>query len=169
MKFGKKILLAVLLFTMVGLELSAVDNVNFNKEEPMGYENYWNCISRKLGRGISNVAFGALEVPLRIFQVQFEEGGIAALCWGSLNGVGYFVAREVIGVMDVLTCVGYFVAREVIGVMDVLTFFTPLPFTPNDPVNGVGWGYGPVFTPEWVLTPETDPYNTVYKKTNYQN
>lgn len=151
MKFGKKILLAALLFTMVGLELSAVDNVNFNKEEPMGYENYWNCISRKLGRGISNAAFGVLEVPLRIFQVQFEEGGIAALCWGSLNGVGYFVAREVIGVMD------------------VLTFFTPLPFTPNDPVNGVGWGYGPVFTPEWVLTPETDPYNTVYKKTNYQN
>ncbi len=151
MKFGKKILLAALFCTMIGLELSAVDNAVTCPEEPQGYENYWNCVSRKLGRGISNAALGALEIPIRIFQVQFEEGGIAAVTYGTLNGIGYFIGREVLGVLD------------------IATFFMPLPWTPNDPVNGEGWGFGPVFTPEWILSPDTDPYNTVYKDSGFQN
>ena len=66
MKFGKKILLAAILMTMVGFELSAIDNMNTRPDEPMGYENYWSCISRKLGRGICNTAFGAIEIPLQM-------------------------------------------------------------------------------------------------------
>lgn len=153
MKSGKKILLAVALFMAIGvwMETFAVDNLNFRPDEPMGYENYWNCISRKLGRGISNVAFGALEVPLEIYAVRFEEGGIAGLTFGTIKGVGYFVAREVVGLVD------------------IVTFFTPLPGFPNDPVNGAGWGYGPILRPEWIITPETDPWNTVFTNTAFRD
>lgn len=162
MKTGKKFLLAVMLFAAVGISSSlfafeAVTNgidgdvgvQPYGLEEPAGYENYWNCISRKLGRGISNAAFGAFEVVIRISEVRFEEGGIAGVTYGAINGVGYFIAREVIGVLE------------------VATFFAPLPFTPNDPVRGKGWGYGPIITPEWVLTPDKDLWNVVYTDTTY--
>ena len=68
MKIGKKFLLGAIVFMVMGVcaTLSAVDNLTSGisdvndpavMDQPMGYENYWNCISRKLGRGISNVAF----------------------------------------------------------------------------------------------------------------
>lgn len=149
MKSGKTFLLAAMLLMMAGAgsELLAVDNLISYPAEPMGYENYWNCASRKLGRGISNAAFGALEIPLRIYEVRFEEGGIAGLTYGTLNGVGYFILRELVGVLD------------------VATFLIPLPGCPNDRVNGAGWGFGPILSPEWILTPETDPWNFVYTNT----
>lgn len=139
----------LLMMAGTGSELLAVDNLSFNPSEPTGYENYWNCISRKLGRGISNTAFGVLEIPLRIYDVRFEEGGIAGLTYGTLNGLGYFILRELVGVLD------------------IATFPLPLPGCPNDHVNGIGWGFGPVLSPEWILSPETDPWNFVYTNTTY--
>ena len=103
MKFGKKILLAAILMTMVGFELSAIDNMNTRPDEPMGYENYWSCISRKLGRGICNTAFGAIEIPLQMAKTSAEEGGFAGLTAGTLKGVGYCIGREVAGIVDILT------------------------------------------------------------------
>lgn len=149
MKFGKKFLLAAILMMMVGFELSAIENMNTRPDEPMGYENYWSCISRKLGRGICNAAFGAIEIPLQMAKTSAEEGGFAGLTAGTLKGVGY--------------CIG----REIAGIVDILTFFMPLPGLPNDAEHGAGWGYGPFFTPEWILTPATDPYNVAYPQTGY--
>ncbi len=156
MKTAKKFFMAAVLFVMVGTGASAfaaevaepVSNDSIpSYDQPMGYENYWDCVSRKLGRGISNAALGALEIPLKIYDVRFEEGGIAGLLFGTLNGIGYFVARELVGVFE------------------IVTFLIPMPFTPNDAYHGEGWGFGPIMNPEWILTPETDPWNTVYPNT----
>ena len=153
MKSWKKILVAAVILFSVGICTDALaqqkeETFNTHPEEPMGYENLWNCISRKLGRGITNVAFGALEIPITIYNVNFEEGGIAALTYGAINSIGYFLAREFVGLFE------------------IITFPFPLPNCPNDPVNGAGAGYGPIITPEWVITPRTNLYNFVYPKTS---
>jgi len=139
MKFWKKMIVAGAVLLAVGIEtpVFAVDN------NPPGYENIVISMGRKLGRGISNVAFGALEIPLHIAEIHFEEGGIAASTFGVLKGCGYFVVRE---------CVGVF---------EIITFPIPFPFSPNDP-NGIGAGWGPIMTPEWIITPETNRYNVVF-------
>ena len=148
MKAWKKILVAVAAITVMGTAdvfAGAGVDMNLSQEEPEGYENLWNRMSRKLGRGVSNVAFGALELPIRIFEVNFNEGAFAAWTFGVISGVGYVVVREVVGVVE------------------IVTFPFPLPGCPNDPM-GYGAGYGPILRPEWVITPETNYYNFVYSK-----
>jgi putative exosortase-associated protein (TIGR04073 family) len=102
---------------------------------------------RKFGRGISNVAFGVLEIPIRAYDVNFEEGGIASVTYGTLKGIAYFVARE---------CV---------GVVEIVTFPIPLPGTPDDP-HDVGWGTGPIMQPEWIVDTDHNAYNIVYQKSS---
>ena len=75
----KKMLLVAMLFVAVGsFELSAQESAT----PPIVDQ-----IVRKLGRGISNVAFGGLEFPLHWYQVNFEEGGLAATTYGILRGI----------------------------------------------------------------------------------
>ena len=102
---------------------------------------------RKLGRGITNAGLGVLEIPIRIYDVNYEEGGIAAWTYGTFKGIGYFVARE---------CV---------GVVEIVTFPMPLPGTPDDP-HDTGWGTGPIMEPEWIIDTEHDAYNVVYQKSS---
>jgi len=102
---------------------------------------------RKFGRGISNAAFGVLEIPIRIYDTNFEEGGIAAWTYGTLKGVSYFVGREVIGVVE------------------IVTFPMPLPGCPDDP-HDVGWGTGPIMQPEWIIDSDHNAYNIVYQKSS---
>ena len=59
--------------------------------------------SRQLGRGLSNVAAGILEVPYNMHLVNQDLGGFAGLTYGTIRGIGRFVAREVVGVFEVLT------------------------------------------------------------------
>ena len=47
----------------------------------------------KLGRGITNVAFCALELPMKWNDVSSEQGALAGLTYGTLRGVCYVVAR----------------------------------------------------------------------------
>ena len=150
MKSFKKILIAIAALTVVGTVPSYALDMQLSQEQPEGYENLWSRMTRKLGRGISNVAFGALELPIRICEVNFNEGGFAACTFGVLSGVGYVVVREVVGVVE------------------IVTFPVPLPGCPNDPL-GYGAGYGPILTPEWVITPETNYYNFVYTKGSFVN
>ncbi len=150
MKSWKKLLVAAVMFVTVGICTEAFGQASENfvtyPDNPQGYENLWNCMTRKLGRGISNVAFGALELPIRIYDVNFNEGGIAACTYGVLSGVGYFLCREVVGLVE------------------IVTFPIPLPNCPNDPYNGAGTGYGPILVPEWIISPQTDLYNFVYPR-----
>jgi putative exosortase-associated protein (TIGR04073 family) len=59
--------------------------------------------TRKLGRGISNVLFGILEIPRTMISINHEYGGAAGLTWGFLLGGKRFIIREVVGVYEILT------------------------------------------------------------------
>ena len=76
MKQWKKIVLSIVFFAMIGgmTQALAIDNMNLSPENPPGYENLWNRITRKLGRGICDTAFGVFEIPLFMSHVQFEDG-----------------------------------------------------------------------------------------------
>lgn len=97
----------------------------------------------KLGRGIANVAFSFCELPMAWSDVNEEKGGLAGVTYGTLKGVCYVVAR--IGV----------------GVVDIVTFPFPLPNCPDD-LEDVGWGYGPIMKPAWVVPVDKDWNNFVY-------
>lgn len=57
--------------------------------------------TRKLGRGIANIAFGITEIPDQIFSVNYDEGNSAAWSYGVVRGVGRFFARLGYGVYEV--------------------------------------------------------------------
>ncbi len=98
----------------------------------------------KLGRGIANVAFGPLELLIRPWDVARQQGEIAALTFGVLQGVVYTVAREVVGVVD------------------IVTFPIPLPGATDDP-NLEGYGYGPLMRPAWVVDIDHNAYGFFYR------
>jgi len=58
--------------------------------------------TRKLGRGISNIAFGVTEIPDQIAAVNFAEGNSAAWSYGLVRGVGRMFARLGYGIYDVV-------------------------------------------------------------------
>ena len=97
----------------------------------------------KLGRGISNVAFGVFEVPIQMHKVTNRAGGIAGLTYGTLRGVAFFLAR--VGV----------------GVTEIVTFPFPLPNCPDNP-DGYGYGYGPIMRPAWVIDVNHDWQHFVF-------
>lgn len=102
--------------------------------------------AEKLGRGIANVAFGVCEVPMKMYDVTQEQGGIAGATYGPILGVGFFLAR--IGV----------------GLTDIITFPVPLPGCTDDP-HEIGWGYGPMMTPAWVVDRDHNLFNIFYSDT----
>ena len=104
----------------------------------------------KLGRGITNVAFSFLEIPMAWTDVSEEKGNLAGITYGTLRGVCYTIAR--IGV----------------GVVDVVTFPFPLPDCPDD-AEDVGWGYGPIMRPAWVIPVGKDWNNFVYDDNSVVN
>lgn len=57
--------------------------------------------TRKLGRGISNIAFGVTEIPVQMTSVNYAEGNSAAWSYGLVRGVGRFFARLGYGVYEV--------------------------------------------------------------------
>ncbi len=98
---------------------------------------------RKLGRGIINVGFGCCEIPKKVYYMNHEEGGLAAISYGTLLGITYCLAREGVGIID------------------IVTFPVPLPGCTDDP-RDAGWGYGPIMRPEWIFAPQENPYNIIY-------
>ena len=100
----------------------------------------------KLGRGVANIAFGPLELLKQPYDINQNMGAIPALTYGVLRGVCYTIAREVVGVTD------------------IITFPMPLPGCTDDPED-YGWGYGPMMRPPWVFDIEHNPYNFFYDDT----
>lgn len=98
---------------------------------------------KKLGRGVTNVAFGALEICKQPILVTREEGELAGITYGVFQGIGYTIAR---------ICV---------GATEIATFYMPLPGCPDDAYD-VGWGYGPIMRPEWIFERDQNPYNFFY-------
>ena len=82
---------------------------------------------RKLGRGLANVATGAIEIPKAVQETFYEEGPVAAVSWGLMDGVYKFFARTLVGVYEVVTF--------------------PIPF-PAD--------YAPIVEPEFLFSPHEE-------------
>jgi len=138
MKMWKKIFLCGMLLFAVGttMDLPA-------QEPDPATPTVVDRVLRKLGRGITNVAFGALQFPVTWYRVNFEEGGLAACTYGIL-----------LGVSEVLI-------REVVGVVEIVTFPVPLPGCSDVPDSPEA-GYGPILQPEWVVSPSQNKYNFIY-------
>src|SRR5437763_3312272 len=59
--------------------------------------------TRKLGRGLSNLAFGWAEFPVQIARVNDREGNSAALTYGVVRGLGRSYMRFHAGVWEVFS------------------------------------------------------------------
>jgi len=57
--------------------------------------------TRKLGRGLGNIAFGITEIPDSMESVNYADGNAAAWSYGIVRGVGRFLARAGYGVYEV--------------------------------------------------------------------
>lgn len=77
----------------------------------------------KLFRGIANAATGWMEIPKHVSITWQESGPGVGMSWGLGKGVGYAVARSVIGAYE------------------IITFPMPIPE-----------GYQPIMQPEYVLS-----------------
>lgn len=133
----------------VGIALTIVSFVSIDLKAESEYDSRTDVLApgnpaRKLGRGICNAGIGALEIPMKIYDVNQEEGGFAAVTYGTFLGIGYFIAREVIGITE------------------IITFLMPLPGCKDDPRES-GWGYGAIMRPEWVVDEQHDIYNIIYQ------
>ena len=133
MRFGKSIVASLMLAVM----MSAV-SVQAAPDDPWVLKPV-----EKLSRGIANAAFGPLEILMKGWDVTQELGGIAGITYGPLKGVAYCIAREVVGVVD------------------IVTFPFPLPGCPDDP-EGFGAGYGPIMRPAWVVDIEHNAFDFVF-------
>ncbi|OIO37790.1 MAG: hypothetical protein COT00_05000 [Candidatus Omnitrophica bacterium CG07_land_8_20_14_0_80_50_8] len=70
---------------------------------PTDRMDYGTGVGKKLGRGLSNVAFGWLEFPQGIQDIGEKNNFIAAVTWGPIYGLGKTVLRTAAGVYEVGT------------------------------------------------------------------
>jgi putative exosortase-associated protein (TIGR04073 family) len=59
--------------------------------------------SRKLARGIANIAFGLTEIPFELILNNEAEGNATSVTYGGVRGVGRFLSRLGFGVYEVVT------------------------------------------------------------------
>ena len=59
--------------------------------------------ARQLGRGVSNLLIGWLEIPKNMHRVTQESGGVAGATTGFFAGVWRGGVREVVGVLEIVT------------------------------------------------------------------
>ena len=57
----------------------------------------------QFGRGLSNILFGAFEIPVNIIRITAAEGDLPGLSKGLGLGVWRFLCREIIGVVELVT------------------------------------------------------------------
>jgi putative exosortase-associated protein (TIGR04073 family) len=57
--------------------------------------------TRKLGRGLGNIAFGVTELPFQLSLINDLEGNSAALSYGLVRGTGRVLARLGFGIYEV--------------------------------------------------------------------
>ena len=82
-----------------------------------------NQMGEKFVRGLANAATGWIEIPKQIWQENTASGPAKGWTWGFVKGIGYAVARSVVG--------GY----------EIVTF--PIPVPEN---------FRPIMQPEYVLS-----------------
>ncbi len=65
--------------------------------------DYWSGAGRKFGRGLANVAFGWMEIPMGINEVSNKDNPVAASTWGPIYGTGKALRRTAVGVYEAVT------------------------------------------------------------------
>ena len=60
--------------------------------------------ARKVGRGAANLTLGVLALPGEMVQTTRDSGPFVGATWGFVKGVGMFVATEVVGLWEIVTC-----------------------------------------------------------------
>lgn len=85
-------------------------------------------IGAKLARGVTNFCLGWTELPKQIYLVSRDEGWVAGMLRGPVDGLGWFTARTIAGMYEVFTF--------------------PLPLPPR---------YQPLVTPDYVWQQDTSP------------
>lgn len=58
---------------------------------------------RKLGRGVTNVITGWLEIFDKIGEQSAEHNFFVGITWGLIKGVGYAIARTAVGAYEIAT------------------------------------------------------------------
>jgi len=58
---------------------------------------------RQLGRGLSNVTTGVLEIPFNMISVGKESGDVGGATYGLFRGIERFFIREFVGVFEIVT------------------------------------------------------------------
>ena len=58
---------------------------------------------RKLGRGVSNVLFGIVEMPNQYTKAVSDHGGAAGITYGVPKGFARWIGRELTGVYEIVT------------------------------------------------------------------
>lgn len=85
-------------------------------------------IGAKFARGVANFCLGWTEVPKQIYLASRDEGWLTGALRGSVDGLGWFVARTVAGMYEIFTF--------------------PLPLPPH---------YQPLVTPDFVWQQDQPP------------
>ncbi len=65
----------------------------------------------KFGRGVTNMTLGVLAWPGEMAQQSKERGPALGIPIGFFTGLGWFAARELVGVYEFITCVFEFPPR----------------------------------------------------------
>jgi len=90
--------------TYRGAAAPVVNPYTFQDSEEVGRSNTtFGRQLHKLGRGIVNTFTGILEVPKRIAQVWRDTDPVTGAVVGTIEGLGWAVARTATGVFDVVT------------------------------------------------------------------
>ncbi len=94
MKLKLKVsIVAVLMTVMTAASFGAV-NDDYNSDY---------TATRKLGRSVSNIVFGLVEIPKTMVEVNELEGPAASITTGLFEGISRFFQREVVGVCELFT------------------------------------------------------------------
>jgi putative exosortase-associated protein (TIGR04073 family) len=59
--------------------------------------------TRKLGRGLANLAFGVTEIISQPSEINFFEGNDAAFSYGAVRGFGRYIFRTGAGIWEILS------------------------------------------------------------------
>ena len=97
---------ALLMILAVFLMLPAIPKSGWTSNlevSPSANVSYGTGVGKKLGRGLSNIAFGWMELPKGIEDVGEQNNFIAATTWGPIYGLGRTVNRTLAGVYEVVT------------------------------------------------------------------
>ena len=98
---NKTFALLVLLFIVTSF--IPVWAAEMNTPAPDSQMDYGTGVGKKLGRGLSNLGFGWLELPKGIQDVGDQRNFFAGITWGPIYGAGKTIARTLAGAYEVVT------------------------------------------------------------------